>query len=131
MKRIALIGECLIELNGAPFEAQHQTFGGDSLNTALYLARLARPTADVRYITAVGQDALSNGMVQRWQVEGIDASWVLRDPARLPGIYLIQVDDRGERSFLYWREQSAARHLLQLPGFGAVAEQLAAVDLVF
>jgi sugar/nucleoside kinase (ribokinase family) len=97
--RVALTGECLIELNGAPFQSVHQTFGGDSLNTALYLARLAHQTVDIQYVTAVGMDELSEGMLQRWATEGIDTALVLRDPARLPGLYWIQVDEWGERSF--------------------------------
>lgn len=131
MKRIALLGECLIEINGTPFGALNQTFGGDSLNTALYLARLARHTCDVKYVSAVGTDPLSDGMVQRWQAEGIHTELVLRDPSRLPGLYLIQVDERGERSFLYWRGESAARYLLQNPDFDRVEDELANVDLVY
>lgn len=131
MKRVALLGECLVELNGTPFGTLQQTFGGDSLNTALYLARLTRGTIQVKYVSALGIDALSNGMLERWTAEGIDTELVLRDPARLPGIYLIQVDPRGERTFLYWRGQSAARHLLQHPEFDRIATQLAAVDLIF
>jgi 2-dehydro-3-deoxygluconokinase len=130
-KRVALIGECLIELNGTPFASLHQTFGGDTLNTALYLARLARPTIEVQYVTAVGTDTLSDGMVQRWQAEGIDTALTLRDPARLPGLYLIQVDTRGERSFLYWRKESAARYLLQHPGYDHIAAELVRVDLIY
>jgi 2-dehydro-3-deoxygluconokinase len=34
---------------------------------------------------------------------------VQRLPGRLPGLYLIDVDPGGERRFLYWRDQSAAR----------------------
>jgi 2-dehydro-3-deoxygluconokinase len=130
-KRVALIGECLIELNGTPFGALHQTFGGDSLNTALYLARLTRATIDVKYVTALGTDALSDGMVQRWQAEGIDTTLTLRDPARQPGLYLIQVDAGGERTFLYWRRESAARYLLQHPGYDHVATELAKADLIY
>jgi len=128
---IALIGECLIELNGTPFGTVDQTFGGDSLNTALYLARLARSRIDVQYITAVGADALSSGMVQRWQVEGIDTSFVLRDGTRLPGLYWIQVDETGERNFLYWRNDSAARRLLKHQDFERVAARVAGVDLIY
>lgn len=29
MKHIAIIGECMIELNGKPFGSMHQTFGGE------------------------------------------------------------------------------------------------------
>jgi 2-dehydro-3-deoxygluconokinase len=130
-KRVALIGECLIELNGAPFGSVHQTFGGDSLNTALYLARLSRHTVDVQYVTAVGMDALSDELIHRWQAEGIDTGCVLRDAARLPGLYWIQVDARGERTFLYWRSNSAARYLLQHPDIDRVADELAQVGLIY
>jgi 2-dehydro-3-deoxygluconokinase len=130
-KRVALIGECLIELNGTPFGVLHQSFGGDSLNTALYLARLTRPSIEVKYVTVVGTDALSDGMVQRWQAEGIDTTLTLRDPSRRPGIYLIQVDGGGERTFLYWRHESAARNLLQHPDFGQVAAELAKADVIY
>ena len=128
---MALIGECLIELNGTPFGALSQTFGGDTLNTALYLARLAARAADVQYVTALGTDVLSDGMLQRWQAEGIDTTLTLRDPARRPGLYLIQVDARGERTFLYWRGESAARYLLQHAGYGHVAAQLAEADVIY
>jgi 2-dehydro-3-deoxygluconokinase len=130
-KCVALIGECLIELHGTLFGSLHQSFGGDSLNTALYLARLTRPTIEVRYVTVLGTDALSDGMIQRWRAEGIDTALTLRDPARQPGLYLIQVDAGGERTFLYWRRESAARYLLQHPGYGFVATELAKADLIY
>jgi 2-dehydro-3-deoxygluconokinase len=130
-KSVALIGECLIELNGTPFGTLSQTFGGDTLNTALYLARLSARSIDVKYVTAVGRDVLSEGMVQRWQAEGIDTTLTLRDPARRPGLYLIQVDARGERTFLYWRGESAARYLLQHSGYDHIAAQLAEADMIY
>lgn len=129
---VAFMGECLIELSGTPFGPLQQTFGGDTLNTALYLSRLMRGGAEVRYVTAVGTDPLSEGMLLRWQAEGIDTALALRDPARLPGLYLIQVDARGERTFRYWRGESAARHLLQHPHYQQVALGLAAaVDVIY
>lgn len=131
MKRLAIIGECMIELNGAPFGAMQQTYGGDSLNTAVYLARTTRGSLGVDYVTAMGEDALSQGMIRRWRQEGVGTRLVLLDPSRQPGLYLIQLDERGERTFLYWRNQSAARYLLQHPQFGEVAGQLADYDLVY
>jgi len=128
---IAVIGECLIELYGEEFGVLHQTFGGDTLNTALYLARLTRGAALTRYVTVVGEDSLSDGLVERWRGEGIDVSLTLRDAGRLPGLYQIQVDSMGERSFLYWRSDSAARYLLQHPGFERVRDALASVDLIY
>ncbi len=135
MKQIAIIGECMIELNGKPFGSMHQTFGGDTLNAAIYLARSnqAHPSEasiQVSYVTALGQDPISQGMLTRWQDEGIDTSRVLRDPQRSPGLYLIQLDEQGERTFLYWRNQSAARYLMQHPDFEQQKQSLTQVDMV-
>lgn len=84
MTHIAIIGECMIELNGKPFGPMQQTFGGDTLNAAIYLCRGREAngvTQDIRvsYVTALGSDPLSQGMIQRWQNEGIETQWVLRD----------------------------------------------------
>src|SRR6202046_251627 len=89
--RIAVIGECLVELNGKLFGEMRQTFGGDTLNTALYLARGAGGGVCGSSAPARGEDVLSAAMVRRWEDEGIDTSHVLRDPARLPGLYLIEL----------------------------------------
>lgn len=130
MPSIALIGECMIELNGAPFGAMQQTYGGDSLNTATYLARVSANTR-VHYLTALGEDALSRGMIARWQADGIDTRHVLTDPERQPGLYLIQLDENGERTFLYWRNDSAARYLLQHPDWQKIADALPEFDAVY
>ncbi|MBC7003305.1 sugar kinase [Photobacterium sp. BZF1] len=131
MKRVALIGECMIELNGAPFGDMHQTYGGDSLNTAVYLARTAGMSAEVHYVSALGSDAISDGMIARWQEEGVSTGLVLRDGSRQPGLYLIQLDDKGERTFLYWRNQSAARYMLQHDDFEHIATQLGKMDMIY
>ena len=114
--RVALFGECMLELRGQAFGAMHQGFGGDTLNTAVYLARCAPAgRLQVRYATALGDDALSGGMLARWQGEGIATTLVQRLAGRLPGLYQIDVDARGERSFSYWREHSAARAYFDAP----------------
>ncbi|MCW8330998.1 sugar kinase [Photobacterium sp. SDRW27] len=131
MKRIAIIGECMIELNGAPFGTMEQAYGGDSLNTAVYMARTAGQSVAVDYISALGSDTISDGMLKRWQEEGVCTDYVQRDPDRQPGLYLIQLDEQGERTFLYWRNQSAARFLLQHPGFAKIETHLHSVDMVY
>ncbi|MGL5486767.1 MAG: PfkB family carbohydrate kinase, partial [Shewanella sp.] len=90
MKHIAIVGECMIELNGKPFGAMHQTFGGDTLNTAIYLSRGGKANINpndikVSYVTALGTDPISSGMLARWQEEGVATELVLRDPTRTPG----------------------------------------------
>ncbi|MDV5169807.1 sugar kinase [Photobacterium rosenbergii] len=130
MFKVAVIGECMIEINGEMFGQSHQAFGGDTLNTAIYLAR-ACDEVEVSYVTALGNDALSDGMLAKWQEEGINTQWVLRDSKRQPGLYMIQLDAQGERSFLYWRSQSAARYLLEHPEFDQLAQELEQVDMVY
>ena len=108
--RVVSFGECMIELQGEAFGAMRQTFGGDTLNTAVYLARCGRRHGlQVSYATAVGDDALSSGLLARWQAEGLDLGFVRRIAGRMPGLYQIDVDASGERHFSYWRGQSAAR----------------------
>lgn len=96
MKKIVIIGECMIELNGEPFGKMWQAYGGDTLNTATYLARLSRRSKlDVCYLSAMGNDNLSSAMIEKWQQDGINTDWVLRDPTRQAGLYLIQLDKQG------------------------------------
>ncbi|PHM71870.1 ribokinase [Xenorhabdus kozodoii] len=131
MRKIALIGEGMIELNGIPFGAMTQSYGGDVLNSAVYLARAGGVRFDVHFVTAMGTDPLSEGMISRWQQEGINTSFVLRDNARQPGLYLIQLDEQGERTFLYWRYNSAARYLLQHPDYPRLRRQLQDMDVLY
>jgi 2-dehydro-3-deoxygluconokinase len=69
----------------------------------------------VFYVTAIGTEPLSLGMIQRWQEERINTDLVLQDASRQQGLYVIQLDQYGERTFLYWGNQSAARYLHQHP----------------
>jgi len=107
---VALVGECMVELRGEAFGALQQGFGGDTLNTAVYLARCgAARGLNVHYATALGTDALSRELQRRWAAEGIDTGLVREIDGRMPGLYQIAVDANGERSFSYWRDTSAAK----------------------
>ena len=103
--RVASIGECMIEFSAATSSLFTRGFGGDTLNTALYLARLG---VDTSYVTALGDDPLSEAMLAAWQAEGVKTDEVMCLPGRLPGLYMIERDARGERSFLYWRDRAPA-----------------------
>jgi 2-dehydro-3-deoxygluconokinase len=107
---VVLFGECMVELRQASDNLMRQSFSGDTLNTAVYLSRLAAGAYGVHYATAVGDgDAFSNAMIASWQAEGIATGYVSQRAGELPGIYTIQVDAAGERTFSYWRQNSAAR----------------------
>jgi 2-dehydro-3-deoxygluconokinase len=106
--RVASIGECMVELREVTQGQLSRGFGGDTLNTAVYLARLG---VAVDYVTALGDDAWSCEMLAAWQAEGIGTGRVQVLKGLLPGIYVIQTDPNGERRFLYWRDNSAAKRL--------------------
>lgn len=122
VERIACIGECMIELSQLDLAGgvARIGFAGDTANTATYLARLGMPVA---YLTNVGCDAMSDAMLAQLTSEGVDCSLIGRHPDRLPGLYAIETDTQGERSFRYWRSDSAARTL-----FSGIGPGLAALD---
>jgi 2-dehydro-3-deoxygluconokinase len=132
MIRAASIGECMIELRHRTATTLDLAYGGDTLNTAVYLARLTRDS-DVRvdYVTALGDDAYSDGMLRMWRDERMATDLVARLPGRLPGLYTIRTDAQGERSFTYWRSASAAREMLRGPRAEQVAAALQGHDLLY
>jgi 2-dehydro-3-deoxygluconokinase len=103
--RVAAVGECMVELSHAGDGLLRRGWGGDTLNTAVYLARLG---VAVDYITALGDDPLSDEMVAAWRAEGVGTARVVRVPGRLPGLYLITTDAAGQRRFDYWRAGAGA-----------------------
>jgi 2-dehydro-3-deoxygluconokinase len=130
--RIAAIGECMIELSDPVGAPASLSYGGDTLNTAVYTSRLGRPAGmQVDYLTALGDDPYSEAMVAGWQAEKIGTDLVLRLPGRLPGLYAIRTDAAGERSFYYWREQAAARSMMQGDGGRKIAAALGGYDLIY
>ena len=80
--RIALIGECMIELQHRADGSLQQSFGGDTLNTAVYLARELGERGAVDYVTALGDDSFSDAMCRSWAEENIGLDRVQRLPGR-------------------------------------------------
>lgn len=126
--RVLAIGECMAEL--APTDANGDFrlgFAGDTFNTAWYLARCA-PDAQVSYLTAVGDDAISQKMTALMRDSGIDDRFVQVSSNKTVGLYLISLD-HGERSFSYWRGQSAAKTLADDPV--VLDDAMARADLIY
>lgn len=131
-QKIAVIGECMVELSAAGEGLLAQGFGGDTLNTALYLARLTRTLPlSVHYVTALGEDGLSENMLAAWQQEHIQTNWVQRLGHKSPGLYLIETDPHGERHFSYWRSDSAARYWLSTEQSEEIVLQLQECDYLY
>lgn len=131
-KRFVALGECMVELQEREPGVMTRTFGGDTLNTAVYMARRLTPgVAEIDYVTALGDDPFSEEMLAAWRNEGVGTALVARLPGRLPGLYVISTDGGGERSFHYWRSAAAARELFRCPLGETLGERLAGYDLVY
>ncbi|AOG08965.1 sugar kinase [Agrobacterium sp. RAC06] len=129
MGRIVSIGECMGELSetGSPGMLS-MGFAGDTLNTAYYLRHSLGQDWQVDYVSAVGTDGLSDRMVDFLNSEGIGTDHVRRLPDKTIGLYYITLKD-GERSFTYWRNDSAAKRLASDPG--ALNRALEGADLAY
>jgi 2-dehydro-3-deoxygluconokinase len=126
--RVICVGEVMIELARGADNRYGLAFGGDTFNTAVYLARAGIPAA---YATAMGDDPYSDALISLAAAEGVNADLITRVPGRMPGLYLIETDPKGERKFYYWRDSSPARELFELENWAVVCEQLLAARLVY
>ena len=92
-----------------------QGFAGDTLNTGWYLAHLVGDVEAGALFHARRRGRFFGPACSNFSAQaGIDASAISRDPERTLGLYLISLQG-AERSFSYWRDQSAARRLADDP----------------
>ncbi|MGE3066371.1 MAG: sugar kinase [Hyphomicrobiaceae bacterium] len=125
---VVSIGECMVELARGEGARYGLSYGGDSFNTAVYLARCG---VSVAYATALGDDPYSAGIRALADAEGVDGSLIATAAGRMPGLYLIETTPAGERSFFYWRDRSPARELFELPAAAAVGDAMRAARLIY
>ncbi|MFB0613324.1 sugar kinase [Aurantiacibacter poecillastricola] len=117
----------MVELRQAEADQYRLGYGGDTLNTAIHMARSGH---DVAFASALGRDSFSERLRSAWEQEGLDCSTILTDPVRGAGLYAISLDAAGERSFTYWRSDSAARQLFALPGTADLLERVERADML-
>lgn len=107
---IAIIGECLIELsaNGslADTSTLNKYFGGDTVTTAVALARLG---GNVTYLTKVGNDGFSEFILSSLQKENIDTSLIKANDEQ-NGMYIVS-HTLENKEVLYYKRKTAATKL--------------------
>ncbi|MGO4852242.1 sugar kinase [Phaeovulum sp. W22_SRMD_FR3] len=110
MVKVICLGEAMGELAFAPDGTVAVGVGGDTLNTAVYLAR-----AGVRcgFASALGRDPFGDRIRAVCMENGVDTGQLRQIDSHATGLYAITTDASGERSFQYWRDSSAARQCLQ------------------
>lgn len=126
--RIVLFGEGMVEERADAAFA----WGGDVVNTAVYLARQAAHLgARPELMTAMGADAGSEAIVAAWAAQGVGVAHVLRDPARTAGRYRISLGPDGQRTFSYDRERSAARSFFEHAEADGTLAWAAGADILY
>ena len=107
---IAVIGECLIELsaNGslADTSTLNKYFGGDTVTTAVTLARLG---SNVTYLTKVGNDGFSEFIISALKKENIDTSLIKMNDEQ-NGMYIVS-HTLENKEVLYYKRKTAATKL--------------------
>ncbi len=129
MYRVAVIGECMVELYQENDGGYTQTFGGDTFNCAIYLKR-SLGNVQVEYITVLGEEALSTKMLDFFHTEEIETTYIDRLNNKSVGLYMIDTED-GERSFSYWRSDSAAKRLFLTQSLEKIKSDLMGFDLIY
>jgi len=132
MSNIIVMGECMVEFGRVgKGDLYKKSFAGDVFNTCIYIKRTVKDQANVKFLTAVGNDENSNEMLAMMKQESLDSSLVYRSATAQMGLYLINVDNEGERSFTYWRETSAAKQVVRFLNDNVSNEQFGQTDLFF
>ena len=112
IRRIAALGEPLLELQPADDGGVRLAFGGDVANSMICLSRMLGADAKwISLVTALGDSSYSAWLRQRLTREGVHVF----EPsiAGEPGIYGLPLGPADRPGFSYWRAQSAARAFLQ------------------
>lgn len=128
-RRIAALGEPLLELQPADDGGVRLAFGGDVANSMICLRRILRADEKrISVVTALGDSSYSAWLRRRLELEGIHV--IEPSIAGEPGIYGLPLDTAGHPGFSYWRAQSAARAFLQSADPGRFEEFLGDTELL-
>jgi 2-dehydro-3-deoxygluconokinase len=130
MTSLLCIGEGMLELRKAAEQHIPYGYAGDTLNAAIYAKRF-NAELSVGFLTGIGLDPYSQGFIDYCQKEGIQTDLFLPSKTANLGIYSIDLDDAGERSFYYWRKGSAATQLVSLMAAHLQSNPLTSPNTVF
>jgi 2-dehydro-3-deoxygluconokinase len=116
---IVSIGECMLELSSRGNQSGgdgdwRMGFAGDTLNTLWALRALTGPERTANYVSAFGDDPFSRDQIAFFEANGIGVGDSVIISGARPGLYAITLTG-AERSFTYWRNDSAARQLASDP----------------
>lgn len=127
--KVAVIGECMVEMLKSKEGTYRQTFGGDTFNFAVYFKREFLE-AKVEYISVLGYDNFSTSMVDFIKSQDIGVSYMDFLQDKNAGLYIINTHN-GERTFDYYRDTSAAKELFTTSMLKKLRQDLPRFDLIY
>lgn len=127
MNAVASVGECMLELSGSDADWR-MGYAGDAFNMLWAMRAILPQTTATDFVSAFGDDPFSASQLAFFGDSGISTASSPRIAGARPGLYAITLDG-AERSFTYWRSDSAARRLADDPV--ALAKSLAERSLVY
>lgn len=112
MRHIVCFGEALIDFlntdkleNGElPLNQFTQFPGGAPANAAVAIAKLG---GNARFLGQVGADSFGDFLIESLQHYNVDTSFTLQHPTAKTALAFVFLDNQGERSFLFYRSDSA------------------------
>ncbi len=126
--KVFVFGEAMIELSEIVATAARIGVAGDTYNTAVYLSRSG---VEACYVSSLGDDPFSARIIDAMHSENIDTRSVLTIKGGAPGLYAINLDDKGERSFTYWRSSSPAKQFFDAPAVDEITSKLSRADALY
>jgi fructokinase len=110
MKTILCFGEALIDFHpdgrdDRGFSRAYVPFaGGGQANVAVGVARLG---GAARFVGMLGSDRFGDFLVDQLQGHGVDTRFVVRTAQAPTALAFVDLDEHGERSFVFYRPPSA------------------------
>ncbi len=111
---VAAVGEAMLELSAAGDGLWTLGHAGDTFNTLWALRALLPDAVAADFVTAFGDDPFSHEQIAFMRAAGIGTAASPTIAGARPGLYAITLEG-WERSFTYWRGDSAARQLASDP----------------
>jgi 2-dehydro-3-deoxygluconokinase len=114
MKRFVSVGECIVELISESDRSYRSRIVGQSIDMALDLRKILDANWAVDYVTALGDDHYSQGIVGRLVAGGVGIGHIAKVTGRNVGLSVVEATDDGS-VVTNWRGQSAARLMADYP----------------
>lgn len=104
MKKIICFGEALIDMLNTEHSQYTAFVGGAPANVAVGIAKLG---GQASFIGQVGADKFGRSIREFLSLYKVDVEHLLSHPYAKTALAFVQLDDTGDRSFSFYREQTA------------------------